>query len=329
MSKILYSLKSIHKVIRDNKPSQVCLVTSKKLSETLNWAIKEIGVSKSKIIFIPDGEHAKDWSEIQKLLQKFIDLHLDRQSVVIVLGGGTAGDSVGFAASIYLRGIKYIQVPTTLLAQVDSAHGGKTGINFANCKNQIGSFCLPVATIIDSRFIKTLGYDLVVDGLGEIIKAGFIKDASILSLLKKHTVRTLVQSSDLERIVKKSIAVKDYFVSRDYKDSNLRSILNVGHTFGHAIELKYKISHGMAVIVGMLQEFKLTEELGFSRAGITGELESLLGKLGIMINTNMKASWKTILHDKKIFGDQIALPVVASTGNAKIVRLKLKVLMLK
>ena len=129
---IAYSLKSIHKILEKNKPSKVCVVTSSKLVNKLNWAIKEIGVPKSNIILIPDGEKSREWKELEKLLEKFSNLNLDRDCIVIALGGGTVGDMVGFACSIYLRGLKYIQVPTTLLSQVDSAHGGKTGINFLN-----------------------------------------------------------------------------------------------------------------------------------------------------------------------------------------------------
>src|ERR1035437_1659532 len=256
---VTLSLKSIHKILKVQKPSKVCLVTSKKLSKKLNWAIKEIGIKKPNIIFIPDGEKAKDWKELEKLLSKFIKINLDRKSIVIALGGGTVGDIVGFASSIYLRGIRYIQVPTTLLSQVDSAHGGKTGINFLKYKNQIGSFYLPIATIIDTRLIKSLSKEQIVDGLGEIIKAGLIKDVSILNILNKYNIKTLVKSKGLSKIIDKSIKVKEFFVGNDFKDNKLRQILNVGHTFGHAIELKYKISHGRAVIIGMVKELAFTE----------------------------------------------------------------------
>ncbi|OGN33912.1 MAG: hypothetical protein A3I39_01470 [Candidatus Yanofskybacteria bacterium RIFCSPLOWO2_02_FULL_47_9b] len=135
MSKILYSLKSLKGLLKKEKPSQVIIVTSAKLASKLGWAIKEIGLSKKDLILIPDGEIAKEWEQMQTLLNKFIERGLDRKSIVIALGGGPIGDVVGFASAIYLRGIKYIQVPTTLLAQVDSAHGGKTGINFLHYKN--------------------------------------------------------------------------------------------------------------------------------------------------------------------------------------------------
>lgn len=329
MPKIFFSLKKVHKIIQDNKPSRVCLVTSVKLAKELDWAIKELNISKSQIILLPDGEKAKDWNEIEKLLLKFISMGLDRKSLVIAFGGGTIGDSVGFATAIYLRGINYIQIPTTLLAQVDSAHGGKTGINFKNYKNQIGSLHLPIAIIIETRFAISLPREQVISGLGEIIKAGFIKDVSILSLLRKHTISDLVKSTDLEKVIKKSITVKEYFVSKDFEDSNLRSILNVGHTFGHAIELEHKISHGMAVIVGMLQEFAFTESQKLTRPSVRENLEKLLSQLEIEVDTKIKADFKIIAHDKKVIGDRILFPVVESEGRVKLVNLPIQKLINK
>lgn len=329
MSKIFFSLRDVHKIIQDNKPSKVCLVTSVKLLKELGWAIKELNIKKSQIILLPDGEKAKDWNEIEKLLLKFISIGLDRKSLVIALGGGTIGDSVGFATAIYLRGINYIQIPTTLLAQVDSAHGGKTGINFKNYKNQIGSFHLPIAVIIDTRFVRSLPKEQIISGLGEIIKAGFVKDVSILSLLKKYTISDLVKSTDLEKVIKKSIAVKEYFVRKDFEDSKLRSILNVGHTFGHAIEIKHKISHGRAVIVGMLQEFAFTESQKLTKPSVRINLEDLLCQLEIEVDTKLKADFKIIAHDKKIIGDSILFPVVESEGKVKLVNLPIQKLINK
>jgi 3-dehydroquinate synthase len=326
MTKILYSLKSIHKIIKENKPSKVCIVTSEKLANKLAWAIKEIRIPKSNIILLPDGEKAKEWKELEKLLKKFSTLNLDRGGLVITLGGGTVGDVTGFAASIYLRGIKYIQIPTTLLAQVDSSHGGKVGIDFLKYKNQIGSFYLPLAIVIDTRFIKSLSQEQIIDGLGEIIKAGLIKDRSILSLFGKHTLSSLTKSFDLEKIIRKSINVKNYFTAKDFKDGGSRQILNAGHTLGHAIELKYKISHGRAVIIGIIQELKFAESLKITPMSIRKNLENLLARLGIKIDTDMKADWGTVIHDKKIIDNNIDFPIMEKEGKAKLVKLDLKVL---
>lgn len=324
MTKILYSLKSVRKIIDSNKPSKICIVTSDRLVGQFGWALKEIGVPKSNIITIPDGEKAKEWRELEKLLQKFSLLNLDRNSIIIALGGGTLGDVTGFAASIYLRGIKYIQIPTTLVSQVDSAHGGKTGINFMGYKNQIGTFQLPCAIVIDNRFITSLKEDQIVDGLGEIIKAGIIRDKTILSLLSKHNIHNLASSHDMQKIIKKSIAVKNYFTNKDFRDNKARQILNVGHTLGHAIELKYKISHGKAVIVGMIEELMFTESLKLTAPSVRKNLENLLADMGIEIDMTMKADWKTIVHDKKIFGDKIDFPVVIREGSVKLIKMDLE-----
>ena len=326
MAKITYSLKSVHQIFKENKPSKVCVVTSEKLIKQLDWAVKEIGISKSQTVLLPDGEKTKRWGELEKLLEKFSNLNLDRQSIIIALGGGTIGDITGFATSIYLRGIKYIQVPTTLLAQVDSAHGGKTGINFLKYKNQVGSFHLPIAIIIETRFLKSLSKDQIVDGLGEIIKAGLIKDRTILSLLKKHSVNSLIKSSDLKKIIHKSISVKNYFTNKDLKDNKSRQILNVGHTFGHAVELKYKISHGKAVIAGIRQELMFAESQKLTSPSVRKNYENLLAQLNIKVDTNMKANWKTILHDKKISGNIIDFPVIVNEGKAKLIKIDLKTL---
>jgi len=317
----LNSIEFLRAVLRKEKPTSIIIVSSKELIKKLAWAIKKINLPSATVVEIPDGEAAKEWVEIEKLLKKFISHNLDRNGIVIALGGGTVGDVVGFASSIYLRGVKYIQIPTTLLAQIDSAHGGKTAINFLGYKNQIGSFYPPVATIVDSRFIKSLSKEQIIDGLGEIIKAGFIKDPTILTLLKKETADRLPESRKLKSIIEKAIRVKQYYVNKDFKDTGLRQILNFGHTLGHTIELKYNISHGRAVIMGMLQELKIAEKSKLTPVSVRNNLETLLKSLGIKIDYKMKAEYKNILHDKKLRGNQIFLPVISYEGKARIIKL--------
>lgn len=324
MPRILYSLKTLKNFVKKEKSSNICIITSKKLLKKLGWAIKEIGISKKNIVFIPDGESAKEWSEIEKLIKSFIKLKLDRNSIIIALGGGTIGDSVGFASAIYLRGVRFIQIPTTLLAQVDSAHGGKTGINFLDYKNQIGAIHLPIAIVIDLRFLGSLNKEQIVDGLGEIIKAGIIKDPSILELLKKENARTLLKSHQLKTIINKAIKVKQYYTDRDLEDKNIRQILNFGHTIGHSIELKHQISHGRAVIIGMIQELKISEALKITSPRVRQNLLSLLGNLGIEIDISLKPDWKRLIRDKKIIGDDIYLPIIKRVGGAKLKKIKLK-----
>jgi len=325
MSKILYSLKSLKALIKKENPSSACLITSGVLYEKLAWAIaKELALKNLKVILISDGEEAKKWSALENLLLNFTKQNLDRDSLVLALGGGSVGDLVGFACSVYLRGIKYIQIPTTLLAQVDSAHGGKTGINFSNFKNQIGSFYLPEATIIDERFIKTLSPHQITDGLGEIIKAGFIKDTTILDLLKKETVASIPNSPNLKKIIKKSIEVKDYFIKNDLKDKSIRQILNVGHTLGHAIELKYKMSHGLSVLYGILLELEMSEKNKLTKKGTKEEFFRILESLDIKLSDRFVPDTEKVLHDKKISGDSLIWPIIVKTGQAKLFKIRTK-----
>ncbi len=326
MVQLFYSIDKFKKILEKQKPSKVVLVTSKELKTKLRWAIKEIAkINSGKIdlLFLPNGEKAKGWKETEKLLKSFIRHNLDRKCLVLALGGGTIGDAVGFATSIYLRGVNCINIPTTLLAQVDSAHGGKTGIDFLNYKNQIGTFCNPVAVIVEPRFIKSLKKEQIIDGLGEIIKTGLIKDKTIIKLLRNETVETIKNGSKISDLIKKSIKVKQFYIAKDLQDKNLRQILNFGHTIGHALELKYKISHGEAVLWGIIKELEIGEQLGASKRGLRDNIYSLLKRLGIKLEVRLKSDWKAILRDKKLSGEHITLPVIINEGVSKLVSVRI------
>ena len=321
---VYYSLESIKAVLKDIKPSKIVLVSSNYLISNCQWAISKlikISPSKIKLIRIPNGEIAKEWEVLGKLLHEFIKTGLDRKSLVIALGGGSVTDLVGFASSIYLRGISYINIPTTLLAQVDSSIGGKTVINFLGYKNQIGSFYNPTAVIIDSRFLKTLRKEQIIDGFAEIIKVGLIKDPRILEIIKSYNVK-ISQSPLVKELIFRSIKVKQYFIKRDPKDKNIRQILNFGHTVAHALELKYGLSHGEAVLNGMIEELKIAEKLRETKPEVRFFLEKLFNDLDIKVK-QLRPDWKYILRDKKIIGDEINLPVVKKIGEAKIIKIKI------
>ena len=321
------SLKSLKAILEEKKPSKIVLVSSGYLISKLDWAIlelKELISSDIKIIQVPDGEESKEWDPLRDLLNDFAGNGLDRKSLVIALGGGSITDLVGFASSIYLRGINYVNIPTTLLAQVDSAVGGKTAINFLGYKNQIGSFYDPIAIIIDSRFLKTLNEEQIIDGLAEIIKAGLIKDPTILEIIKSHNLPELREKPIIEELISKSVRVKEYFVGKDPRDKSIRQILNFGHTVAHALELKYGLSHGEAVLIGMMEELKIGEGLGETDLGVRSCLKELLKGLNIALDKKqLKIDWESILHDKKITGDEINLPVVKRLGEAKLIKVNL------
>ena len=321
--KVYYSLKAIKAVLRDIKPSKIALVSSSYLISNCQWAISKIikaTPDKIELIRIPNGETAKEWEVLEKLLIEFIRARLDRESLVIAFGGGSVTDLVGFASSIYQRGVRYINIPTTLLAQVDSSIGGKTAINFLNYKNQIGSFYNPAAVIIDSRFLKTLKKEQTIDGFAEIVKAGLVKDPRILEIIKSSNVK-IGKSPIKKELILRSIKVKQYFIKRDPKDKNIRQILNFGHTIAHALELKYGLSHGEAVFIGMIEELKIAEKLKETKPEIRIFLEKILNDLGITL-PQLRPDWKYILRDKKIVGDKINLPVIKKIGKAKIIKVR-------
>jgi len=327
MINIHHSLKSLRTILKKQKPSKIVLVSSGRLILKLSWAVKELKKFASdeiQIIRVHDGEKAKEWNVLKNLLNDFAKNNLDRKSLIIALGGGSLTDLVGFAASIYLRGINYINIPTTLLGQVDSGIGGKTAINFRRYKNQVGTFYEPIAIIIDTRFLNTLNKAQMTDGLAEIIKAGLIKDPTILDIIKSHNLAELKKGSVIKKLISKAIKVKEYFVSGDLEDNGARQILNFGHTVAHALELKYELSHGQAVLAGMEEELKIGEKIKKTEIDVRKLLSGILQKLNIgLSDRNKKIEWKSILHDKKVSGKIIILPVIKKIGKSELIKIKL------
>lgn len=327
MTTIINLLKSLKKILEQKKPSKIILVSPGYLILKLNWAVKEIekiAGGKITIINIPNGERAKEWVILEKLLNNFVRAGLDRKSIIIALGGGSVTDLIGFAASIYQRGISYINIPTTLLGMVDSSIGGKTAINFQGYKNQIGSLYNPISIVIDVRFLKTLKKEQIIDGLAEIIKAGLIKDASILKIIESRNLLELARPPVVGKLIKKSINVKEYFVGKDPEDRYVRQILNFGHTVGHALELKYSLSHGQAVLFGILKELEVGEKLGETEKDVKIYLTKILRKLNVSVkNKKFIIKRDFILRDKKVLGQEINFPIIKRVGEAKLIKIKL------
>src|SRR5215510_1714917 len=221
--------------------------------------LKAVGRQAQKnftVAVIPDGERAKTLTTVSRLLDRMVDLKLTRQSTVIALGGGVVGDVAGFAASIYLRGIPVVQVPTTLLAQVDSSVGGKTGVNHRVAKNLIGTFYQPSLVLSDPLVLKTLPEREYASGLYESLKYGVIRDTPLFEDFERNVAMFLKRDPEaIERLVAKCAAIKAEVVMADEKEGDLRRILNFGHTVGHALEaaaLYRRIKHGEAVGYGMI-----------------------------------------------------------------------------
>lgn len=246
---------------------------------------------KAKIVYeyiIPSGEDSKSLSVYEEIIKYCIRINLSRKSLIIALGGGVVGDLAGFVASTYMRGIDVCQVPTSLLSQVDSSVGGKTGINIGNFKNIIGTFYQPKFTYINIDALKTLSYNEFIAGMAEVIKYSIIYDYDFLDYLINNSENILNKDNKtLHYMVKKCIEIKADIVSKDEKEGNLRKILNFGHTFGHGVEKLCKISHGEAVSIGMNMAFKLALEKGYINGSYYDKFINACDKFNLPLNFNI------------------------------------------
>jgi 3-dehydroquinate synthase len=256
------SKKNISSFTKSHK--KLLIITDEGVPQKIIKHVVSLSKAKSKVftVILDQGEKAKSLSNFQKIINFLIDHNFDRSDGIIAVGGGVVGDISGFAASAYLRGISFIQIPTTLLAQVDSSVGGKTAINIPAGKNLVGAFYNPTGVIIDTTVLNTLSARQLNAGLAEVIKYGLIQNKYLLSLLSNYSAQILNRNHKIiEEIIFESIKTKAKIVTKDEKETGVRALLNFGHTFGHAIEAsgKYKkILHGEAVAKGMLIASKIS-----------------------------------------------------------------------
>jgi 3-dehydroquinate synthase len=236
-------------------------------------------------IVVPDGEDHKDWRTLNGIFDSLLEHRCARDTTLIALGGGVIGDLAGFAAATYQRGVPFVQIPTTLLAQVDSSVGGKTAINHPLGKNMIGAFHQPLLVLADMETLETLPQRELRSGLAEVIKHGLIRDAAFFDWLEANLDRLLARDPEaLEQAVVRSIAIKAEIVGQDERERGLRVLLNFGHTFGHAIEtgLGYGIwLHGEAVAAGMVMAADLSRQLGYLSEVDAARIRSLLERAGL------------------------------------------------
>lgn len=263
-------------------------------------------------IVVPAGEASKQPNKLLELWSEFNKLGITRQDVIIALGGGVVGDLAGFAAATYLRGCPIIQVPTSLLAMVDSSIGGKTGIDLPFGKNLAGAFHQPVAVITDSNMLETLPQNRYTEGMAEVIKYGCISDAELFAGLECGSVGA-------EEFVARSIAIKAGFVERDEFDLGERMLLNFGHTVGHAIEKNMGfggISHGEAVAIGMVVAARLGVSLGVTPASIPDRLVGVLKRYGLPVSTAFSAEElaEAICSDKKNLANKLHFVLLENIG---------------
>ncbi len=280
---------------------------------------------KVKLIVLPDGEEFKTWEVLQKIFDGLLENSADRKTTLLALGGGVIGDMTGFAAACYMRGIKFIQVPTTLLSQVDSSVGGKTGINHPLGKNMVGAFHQPQAVIADLDTLKTLPAEELAAGLAEVIKHGAIADSEFLSWIEKNQdALNKCDPAAMEHAVRRSCEIKSQVVAQDEKEGGIRAILNFGHTFGHAIEAGMGYGawlHGQAVGCGMVMAADLSVRVGLLSEAEASRLKKIIEALHLPTQPpklGVDRFMELMSVDKKAEGGEVRYILLNGLGQAKI-----------
>lgn len=312
--------------------SKIAVITDKNVYGLYGAQIKdplEKSGYEASFIVVEPGEKSKSMDVLKNVYEGLINNGITRSDLIIALGGGVIGDLSGFAASTFLRGVRYVQVPTSLLAQIDSSIGGKVAVNLEQGKNLVGSFYHPAKVVIDPVVLHTLSEKLVRDGLGEVVKYACIKDASFFDeLMSIKTTEQLFQSID--DIIYKCLNIKKELVEKDERDTGDRMLLNFGHTFGHAIEnyFNYEYSHGEAVALGMYYITEKSEALGLTEKGTSGKIKDLLINFNIQYrlpsSLNMDAVKNTIYLDKKNISGSIKLILLKKIGTSYIESVPMK-----
>lgn len=298
------------------KPCRVCIITDSKVnqlySEPLSDSLEENGFETHKIIF-PEGEYSKNITTYTNVLESLAEKAFSRSDIIVALGGGVVGDISGFVAATYLRGIRYIQIPTTYLAAVDSSVGGKTAVNLLSGKNLAGAFWQPSMVICDYGTFDSMEEAFLLDGVAEAIKSGMIMESSLIDW---------VLSKDYGKVIARCVSIKKSVVEADERDTGMRQLLNFGHTIGHGIEKlsSYRISHGRAVAIGMVVESKAAFKMGLTTYDASEYLAGVLTKCGFDLELPYSAQqlYKYAKNDKKISEDLISLVIPEAIGKCRL-----------
>ena len=280
---------------------------------------------KADILSFTPGEKNKIMQTIESLAERMVEKGFDRKDAIIALGGGVVGDIAGLLSAIYMRGIPYVQVPTTLLAMVDSSIGGKTGVDLKNGKNLLGTFTQPKAVFVDPLYLKSLPSKQIKNGLAEIIKYGVIKDKNLFNFIERNLKKILgLDKKALEKIIFDSIKIKVQIVEKDEKEGNLRMILNYGHSFGHVLEKMsgYKLLHGFAISIGMVIINKIAVEKKILNPKDAERIKKLLKNAGLPVVTIKNISNQDLHGDKKKTGNSINIILPKRIGSAIIYKEK-------
>ena len=314
-------------LVKEKAPCKTLLITDTNIEKIYGNIVAESLIRNKfdvRIVSLKPGEDQKTLETAITLYDACFDHKLDRHSMIIALGGGVVGDISGFVASTFMRGIPFIQIPTSLLAQVDSSIGGKVAVNHPKGKNMIGSFYQPKAVFIDTDALSTLPAVEFVVGLVEVIKYGVIRNAELFEYIEKHLHDILqLNHTALLKIIADSCRIKTGVVEEDEKEVYLRAILNYGHTIGHAIETltnynKYR--HGEAIAIGMLYATKIAVEIGLTNNKVYERQLSLIKRLGLPLTIDLKPGdiIKTLYTDKKVISGKLRFILPKKIGEVVI-----------
>jgi shikimate kinase/3-dehydroquinate synthase len=321
-------------VLARAEPSHVVVVTDANVSRARGQALEAMlrpVQARHSIVVLAPGEANKTLTSVSRIWDAALAAGLDRRALVLAFGGGVIGDLAGFAASTLLRGLRFAQVPTTLLAMVDASVGGKTGFDHDAGKNLLGTFHQPHAVVVDLDHLETLPPREVRAGLAEIVKVALVADGALLDRIEAAAGELSAgQTAALEPIVRRAIAAKIRIVRDDERELGARALLNLGHTVGHALEAQGQYSrylHGEAVAIGTVAELQLGVALGLTPPDLVGRVRDLLARLGLPTDADageLALAWPFVLADKKRHGPSLGLPVVRSAGTAMVERISME-----
>lgn len=314
-------LRDCGKMIREVTPAKTAAIVTDSVvnglyADAVSSSLEAAGFKTVRFVF-PNGEKSKNINTYSDMLEFMAENRLTRSDCIVALGGGVVGDMAGFCAATYLRGISFVQIPTTLLACVDSSVGGKTAIDLKAGKNLAGAFYQPRLVICDYSTLSTLSDEIFADGMAETIKYGALFDGDFLNFLNENDAK-----ENLEYIIEKCVTFKRDVVNIDETDRGLRGLLNFGHTIGHSIEKcsGFEISHGSAVAIGMVMMARGAYKSGISEVDITEFLKSILEKYRLPVAADFSADelFAVTLSDKKRSGNDITLVVPSEFGKCKL-----------
>lgn len=307
------------------KGKRAAIITDRHVDELygprLQQSLEFAGLVVRRIVIEP-GEASKNLAVLASVYDQLADFGMTRSDIVVTLGGGVPGDLGGFAAATYLRGVPFVQVPTTLLAQIDSSVGGKVAIDLPAGKNLVGNFYQPVAVYIDPLLLQTLPMRYLHDGLAEAIKYGCIRDEKLFALIESFTNDDALLAH-IEQVIQSCCTIKARIVEADEFDRGERMILNFGHTLGHAVETYYgykQFTHGEGVAIGMAMLTERTEALGLTAAGTGRRLRQVLQQYGLPVTVDVSRDelLQRVGHDKKKSGNQLTLIILESLGKGRL-----------